>query len=333
MSVEVHWHEGLFLQPHHLQAFGRQVADRVRRDRRLGWGYPWGVVESRLNTDELANMRVRFDRLRVVMPSGIEVDSPGNCDLPSMDIGERFNSSTASFTVSLGVPLWQKERANALEIGESDWRIKRLYRVEERETADENTGENPQGMLVRKVNARLLLEGDDTTDMEVVPLVRVGHAAGEDIGSPRLERTFVPPCMLLSGSSVLREMVRGLANDVEAARGETVVQMTRGGFNLEQMRGVHVQQMIRLQTLNTYAARLIHMARSRCTSSFVACWAVWLRCSPTGMRGMRRTTTTSAPGGCSRCCATGSVPSCGARGPRAGRACVSSSRTGCWWRR
>jgi predicted component of type VI protein secretion system len=25
MTVEVHWHEGLFLQPHHLQAFGRQV--------------------------------------------------------------------------------------------------------------------------------------------------------------------------------------------------------------------------------------------------------------------------------------------------------------------
>jgi hypothetical protein len=160
------------------------------------------VVESRLSTDELANMRVRFDRLRVVMPSGIEVDCPGNCDLPSMDISERFNASTASFTVSLGVPLWQKERANALEIGESDWRIKRLYRVEEAESPDENSGENPQGMLVRKVNARLVLEGDDTTDMEVVPAdprrARGGRghrhaAAGADVraavhAAERLER-------------------------------------------------------------------------------------------------------------------------------------------------
>lgn len=262
MSVEVHWHEGLFLQPHHLQAFSRQVSARTRRDRRLGWGYPYGVIESRLSTDELANMRVRFDRLRVMMPGGIEIDMPGNTDLPALDISERFGSSTASFTVSLGLPLWQGTRANALDIGDSDWRIKRLYRVEELEAPDENTGENPQGLLVRKINARLILEGDDTTDMEVIPLLRVGHAAGEDIGAPRLERTFVPPCMLLSGSSVLREMLRAIANDVEAARGETVVQMTRGGFNIETMRGVHVQQMIRLQTLNTYAARLMHMVRA-----------------------------------------------------------------------
>lgn len=262
MTLQVHWHEGLFLQPHHLQLLQRQLLDRSARDRRLGWAYPYGVVEARLSTDELENMRVRFDRLRVVMPGGIEIDIPGNSDLASLDISERFGASTASFTVSLGVPLWHEKRSNALEIGETDWRIKRQYRIEERDAADENTGENPQSLLVRKINARLLIEGDDTSDLEVIPLIRVGHAAGEEIGTPRLERTFVPPCMLLSGSSVLREMLRDLANQVEAARGETVVQMTRGGFNLETMRGVHVQQMIRLQTLNGYASRLMHMVRA-----------------------------------------------------------------------
>lgn len=262
MTVQVHWHEGLFLQPHHLQAMQRLVMDRSSRDRRLGRAYPYGLIEAKLSTDELENMRVRFDRLRVVMPGGIEIDAPGNTDLPSLDITERFSSSTASFTVSLGVPLWHEKRSNSLEIGETDWRIKRLYRIEETETPDENSGDNPQSLLVRKINARLLLEGDDTTDMEIVPLLRVGHAAGEDIGTPRLERTFVPPCMLLSGSTALREMLRDLANQVEAARGETVVQMTRGGFNLETIRGVHVQQMIRLQTLNSYSARLMHLVRA-----------------------------------------------------------------------
>lgn len=262
MTVQVHWHEGLFLQPHHLQLLQRLVMDRSSRDRRLGWGYPYGVVEARLSTDELENMRVRFDRLRVVMPSGLEVDIPGNADLPSLDISERFTASTASFTVSLGVPLWHEKRSNALEIGETDWRIKRLYRIEERDAPDENTGENPQGVMVRKINARLLIDGDDRTDLEVLPLIRVGHAAGEDIGTPRLERGFVPPCMLLSGSAALREMLRDLANQVEAARGETVVQLTRGGFNLEQMRGVHVQQMLRLQSLNSYAARLMNLVKA-----------------------------------------------------------------------
>ncbi|HHN77895.1 MAG TPA: type VI secretion system baseplate subunit TssK [Phycisphaerales bacterium] len=262
MTVQVHWHEGLFLQPHHLQAMQRSLLARSAGDRRLLRPYPYGLVEAKLSTDELENMRVRFDVLRAVMPGGLVVEAPGNTDLPSLDISERFGSSTAAFTVSLGVPLWQGARANSLEIGETDWRIKRLYRVEEAETPDENTGDNPQSVLVRKINARLLLDGDDTTDLEVLPLLRIGHAAGEDLGVPRLERTFVPPCFLLSGSAVLREMLRDLANQVEAARGETVVQMTRGGFNLETIRGVHVQQMLRLGTLNNYAARLMHMVRA-----------------------------------------------------------------------
>jgi len=262
MTVQVHWHEGLFLQPHHLQVLQRQMLDRSSRDRGLSWGYPYGVVEAKLSTDELSNMRVRFDRLRVVMPGGREIDIPGNADLPSLDISERFTSSTSSFTVFLGLPLWQEKRANALEIGETDWRIKRQYRVEEMDAPDENTGENPQSLLVRKNNVRLFLEGDDTSDMEWIPLIRVGHAAGEDIGTPRLERTFVPPCMVLGGSSALREMMRAIANDVEAARGETVVQMTRSGVNPELLTGIRVQQMLRLQTLNRYAGRLIHMVKA-----------------------------------------------------------------------
>lgn len=262
MTMEVHWHEGLFLQPHHLQALQRQTIDRVASDRRLSWPHAYGVVEARLSTDELENMRVRFDRLRVVMPSGLELDIPRNADAPALDITDRFGASTAGFTVSLGVPLRYPTRANALEIGENDWRIKRLYRVVESESPDENTGENEQAMLLRRINARLLAEGDDTTDLEVLPLLRVVHAAGEEGGVPRLDPDFVPPCLLLTGSVGLREMLRDLANQVEASRKDAVVALTRAGFNLETMRGVQVQQMLRLQALNVYAARLMPLIRA-----------------------------------------------------------------------
>lgn len=262
MTVQVHWHEGLFLQPQHLQAQQRGLLASQWAERRLSWAHPYGVVEARLSSDELENMRVRFDRLRVMMPSGLIVDVPGAADLPSLDISEAFASSTRPMTVSLGVPLWYDNRGNALGIGETDWRVKRMYRVEEIEASDENTGENAQSLLVRRVNARLLLDGDDRTDLEVLPLLRIAHASGDDIGLPRLDPTFVPPCFLLSGSAVLREMLRDLANQVEATRKETVIQLTRGGFNLETIKGVQVQQMMRLQTLNTYAGRLMPMIQA-----------------------------------------------------------------------
>ena len=260
MTSEVHWHEGLFLQPHHLQVFQHELIGRQNSERRLSWSYPYGVVEAKISPDELENMRLRFDRLRVIMPSGLEVNVPESADLPALDIAEMFETSNRPFTVSLGVPLYYPKRANAFRLGEeADSRVKRLYKVVEKRQTDENTGENPQSVLYRRTNARLMFENDDRSDMELVPLVRITHAAGEEIGMPRVDTNFVPPCFTISGSGVMRDMLRDLANQVEAARKEHVVMLTRGGFNMETIKGTQIQQMLRLRTLNSYAARLLSM--------------------------------------------------------------------------
>lgn len=263
----VHWHEGLFLQPHHLQTMQREVADLGARERRLGWAYPYGVVECRLSTDALENMLVRIDRLRAVMPSGLEIDFPGNTEIPALDIKRVFQSTSGSFTVGLAVPLWQSARGNTVEPGMSgaapqarravaeETRIKRLYRVAEVTRPDENTGENPQPVLVRRYNARLVVDGDDTQDMEVLPLLRIISAAEEQT-LPRPDPDFIPPCMVLGGSPTLRNRVRDLSSAVEASRKECVDGLTRGGFITENLRPSHLIAMMRLKTLNRFSARL-----------------------------------------------------------------------------
>ncbi len=264
----VHWHEGLFLQPHHLQTMARENAEGMSRERRLSWPYAYGVVDLRYSTDALENMLVRFDRLRAIMPSGLEVDVPGNCDLPALDIKRVFQGSSDSFTVSLAVPLWQLSRANTVEPGSTgagnaatrravaeDARIKRLFRVSEMSRSDENTGENPQPVLVRRLNARLVTDGDDVSDMEVLPLIRVEPVAAEQT-LPRVDRTFVPPCLTISGSAVLRESVRDISSAVEAARKDLVNQLTKGGWAVENLKGQMILDLMRLRTLNKWAARL-----------------------------------------------------------------------------
>jgi type VI secretion system protein ImpJ len=265
---QIHWHEGLFLQPHHLQTMQRDLAETSARERRLSWPYPYGLIDLRISTDALENMLVRIDRLRAIMPSGLEIDVPGNADIPALDIKRVFQASSGSFTVSLAVPLWQAQRANTVEptpaqggggaahraVAE-EARIKRLYRVAEITRPDENTGENPQPVIVRRYNARLVVEGDDTSDMEVLPLVRIIHAAQEST-VPRPDPSFVPPCLVIGGSPTLRNLLRDLGAAVEASRKELVNQMTRGGFVPENLRGPQLMQLLRLRTLNKFAARL-----------------------------------------------------------------------------
>ena len=263
MALQIHWQEGLFFQPHHFQRMQKSLRDEIFSERRLSWAYPYGLIEARISRDELENFRLRFDRLRVMMPSGLEVNFPENAELPSFEIKQAFSKGSGSFTVFLGLPLWQTARANTLTGQHADTRSKLLYRVGEMECTDENTGENPKPIQVRKLNSRLMLEHEDPTEMEVIPLLRIVRATGEDVGLPKEDPEFVPPCMVLSGSPVLREMVRDLVAQVEASRKELVVQINRGGFTVDTMRGMQFEQL--------HAAA--HAQSVQCASAFAGACA------------------------------------------------------------
>ena len=269
MSIKIHWHEGLFLQPHHLQRMQKSLQDEIASERRLAWPYPYGVIEARVSAEAIQNKRIQFDKLRVMMPSGVEVNYPAAAELPSLDIAQAFSKGAGAFTVSLGVPLWQNSRANTVPVTpDADTRVKLLYRVGEVECHDENTGENPKPVQIRKINSRLIFEHEDASDMEVLPLLRIVRATGEDIGLPKQDPEYVPPCMLLSGSLVLREMVRNLVSEVEASRKALVVQVTRGGFSLDTMRGIQFEQLLRLRTLNRFSASLPSLSQAPIVTPF-----------------------------------------------------------------
>jgi len=257
----IHWCEGLFLQPHHLQSMQRHLAGAIAAERRRLWVYPYGVVKMRLSDADLENHRIRFDDLHVIMPSGLELRVPENGDIPSVDIKEAMAAGGGSLEIGVGVPIWQPNARNVIEGGdEGDWRSKRLYRTAEVERPDENTGENPQMIRVRRINARLLIGQEDRSDLEVLPLLRVVQAVGDELGLPRQDPTYVPPCLIVSGSAKLRDLIRDMTSQVLASRGELVLQTTRGGFSADHLRGVQFEQLLRLRTLNRWGALLESLA-------------------------------------------------------------------------
>jgi type VI secretion system protein ImpJ len=136
--MNVHWHEGLFLQPHHLQIMQRATQMEIRALRSLLFPFGYGVVDAKLSYDDLANGRLRFERLHVIMPGGQEVRFPEEAQLPSLDIRAEASRGAGQIEVLLSVPLWVKNRANAFRSGEPpDPRVKLLYiPIEARDMAD-----------------------------------------------------------------------------------------------------------------------------------------------------------------------------------------------------
>jgi len=123
---------------------------------------------------------------------------------------------------------------------------------EAREVADENTGENKQALFVRKLNARVVLKGDDLSDMETLPLLRVVRATGEGAGEPRPDAEFVPPCVLLRSSPVLHDLARDLVAQLNASREQHRLKLSAGGLGAE-----HKWELtLRLTALNRFCASL-----------------------------------------------------------------------------
>ena len=252
--MNMHWHEGLFLQPHHLQIMQRRFQTEIRTARSLLAPNAFGVVEGKLSHDDLADGRIRFERLQVIMPSGQEIRFPEEANLPSLDVRPVMARGAGLLVVSLAVPLWAKNRANSFRIGEPpDPRIKLLYiPTEAPELADENSGENFQSVYLRKINARLFLPGEDDSDMECLPLLRIMRSVGEDAGKPRQDPDYVPPVLLLRSSPTLHDLVRELTAQLNASREQLRIKVTTGGLGLE----VKWEITTRLMILNRTCASL-----------------------------------------------------------------------------
>jgi type VI secretion system protein ImpJ len=271
MSGHVHWHEGLFLQPHHLQLMQLGLREDLRAERRLAWHYPYGVVECSLLRDQLDAGRIVFEKLRVIMRSGLEVNYPENAELPVLDIQAELARSTGAFNVCLGVPEWKPNGANAFQPGQAtDSKAKILYGIKELSRPDENTGENAKPLRVRMVNARLMLENENQLQMEVLPLLRIQRAADRTKDWSRLDPNFVPPCLVLSGSTILQRIATELAAKVERSRNELGQKLARGALNLEG----RLAKTLKLRTFARFAGSLSALAAAPNTTPFEI-YLVW----------------------------------------------------------
>jgi len=223
MSDYIHWREGLFLQPQHLQHFQRGVHHRIEQLTRAGSPHPHGVIEMDLAEDDLENFQVRFRKLHAVLPGGTLLRFPEDTDLPVLHIKEAFSAGKETLLVYLAVPLWFEERPNVAEDTAVRSESPVRYVVARRETNDENTGQNPQVVELRRINARLLLDSPELRrhDYELLPILRITRTERQNLPDmPRRDASFIPGALSLAGMPGIRELIRDLASRITAVRRE-----------------------------------------------------------------------------------------------------------------
>ena len=246
MKRIIHWNEGLFLQPQHLQILQREVISALSIERNLQHSYPYGVLDLKISEDSLSNKKIQFERLSLIMPSGAYVELGENLSLDPIDIRERFSKKNESFHVYLGIPIYNRKRANTQlgKIGEQSI-SKYLYRTYEDEMPDENTGDSEKTVEFLSMNGRILVEGDSFDGLDVIPLFRVMQGVGENLGQPRVAPDYCGPCTAIRAFPALLQMLTQLVEQISASRKDLFRKYKSQGFNREQVQSNHLDLMLR----------------------------------------------------------------------------------------
>jgi len=186
----VHWHEGMFLRPHHFQLSHAHQAEQSHLSEKWDQHHNWGLRAIDLDLDALANSRLVVRSLKLRLRDGTLVTIPDDGVVPPVDLKPALQQADSA-TVYLGLPVLQAGRAN---VAGKDSPDAGRYLVATETMADENTGGNPQPISVRRLNLKLLLSDEDQTGYEVLPIARVMRSPRAE-ATPQLDVTYIPPVL------------------------------------------------------------------------------------------------------------------------------------------
>ena len=250
---EIHWSEGQFLRPHHLQLFAREIAlDLAGNVERLG-PFSWGIERIAIAESELANFMFSVRELRLRFRDGTTVECPGNAQVEPRGFQEALARAAGALDVLIGVPRWSETSPNVIGLDE-EARPGVRYRVQQIERVDENSGANPQPIEVRVLAARVFFTGDNTDGYDTIRIAQV-RRSGTSENLPILAPEFAPPLLALSAWPLLSNRVADLVQRLAAiSRSSISALFETGGGKIRA--SADLLAVLRLQTTTSYALLL-----------------------------------------------------------------------------
>jgi type VI secretion system protein ImpJ len=254
-NQKVLWTEGLFLNPHHFQQWDRYYEELLSSKIRSLYTFGWGAEELEFNVEGIPNGVFEVLTCKAVLPDGLRLDIPGtDAPPPSRAFSPAFPPDSERLGVYIGVPVLRPGSAN-LAADDEDSSSMARYRQREVSLPDENTGENPQPLVLAAKNLRLLF-GEDSIQNHVAIKIAELKRTGE--GKVVLEETFIPPVLFVSASKTLTDIVRRLYEILTAKSTTLSEQRRQRSQGLANFTTTEAANFWLLHTVNSYIPLIAH---------------------------------------------------------------------------
>ena len=253
------WSEGMYLGPHHFQAQNRYFEDSLNFVTASLWRDAFGFAGLQFDADALRNGTLTLTHARGLFEDGLAFDLPGSDIAPAArEFGAAFSPVADHLTMHLAVPVSLRDGQNtSLENSAAAVR----YHGAEQKMPDQNTGLDEKIIQIGRKNLMLLAEAEISEEYVSLPVVRILR---DGSGHYEADPTFVPPCISLSASVTLSDMLRRLIEILdEKSTVFTQEQQQRNGVFQAGMSARHVAQYWFLHALNSNVSPLRHILLSR----------------------------------------------------------------------
>ncbi len=260
--TEVHWAEGMFLRPHHLQAGQRWLESVIRTSLDSTRPFAWGFTELKIAPEPLENFTLRLDRCDLRLKDGTWIRIPDNTEAEPYNFKDAIEEAGGSLDMFFGIPAMQEVRANSvsLENPESTTGSPR-YEPMPVTRRDENSGENPQIIYFRRMRGKLFTAKEDMTGYEVVRLGRIKRT--DRAGAlPQLDDLGAGPLLAVQADAGLSALIRSLADQVEAKDEVLAREAREHRMMFTDGVAANTEHLIKLHVLNEVRAGLKAMLQT-----------------------------------------------------------------------
>ncbi|MDG2470436.1 MAG: type VI secretion system baseplate subunit TssK, partial [Pirellulaceae bacterium] len=257
------WSEGLFLRPQHFQSADRYWHELISLSSHMDGGFNYGLFALEINHEALKNQVLEVVRCQARTKDGTLVSfESGSID--RVDLAEKLESDP-SFTemlrenngllVYLAIPQLKLTRPNIAEQRSPNGRTSRYVGLN-KQFEDESTGDNPQEVSVRELNATIQFESDDLSGFERVPLFRMRRSQGAQLVLER-DPEYVAPCLNTQAVDLLQRNFMEAAYDTLKSRSDLLSrQVNDAGITFSTQTAGAVDRLMKLQSINQGLAAL-----------------------------------------------------------------------------
>lgn len=265
MDKPIFWHQGLFLQPQHLQLTSRYCEALNLPLKEYLQPHFWGVGSWQVQATALGNQSFHLTEGKFLFPDTTYAVIGKNAVVMPRSFDAAWQEGSEAFGVYLGLRKFNPSGSNVTVVKDEN----NVTEVGTRWVTANAAGQVPDlhqngpAADVQKLQYVLKLfwetEKDQLGDYELIPLARLE----KDQDQIRLSSRYIPPCLTIGADEALLKIIKEIRDQIGSRCRQLEAYKRDRGLHSAEFGSRDMVFLLALRSLNRYAPLLAHLTTAQ----------------------------------------------------------------------